>query len=77
MNGKNSSFKIVIMLTIIGIIVFGIIYFGITLTKDLGKTPQNVTKESAIDALNKLYNDITVNKVDARKGQVNLNPNSL
>lgn len=77
MNGRNNSFKVVIMLAVIAIIVFGIIYFGIILTKDIGKNPQNITKENAIDTLNQLYNGITVNNVQARKGQVNLNSVSL
>ncbi len=73
MNGKNNSFKIVIILVAIAIIVFGIIYAGITLTKDYGKSQQNISTESAMDTLNNLYGDITVNKIDARKGQVNIN----
>lgn len=74
MNGKNNSFKIVIMLVIIGIVVFGIIYGAISLTKDFGKSSQNISTESANDKLNSLYKDITVNNIQPRKGQVNLNP---
>ena len=77
MNEKNNLFKIVIILVAIAIIVFGIIYGGIILTKDLGKSPQNVSKEDAIDTLNNLYNDITINNVQARKGQVNINSVSI
>ena len=77
MNGRNNSSKVVILLVIIAIIVFGIIYFGVSLTKDIGKSPQNVIKESAKDTLNKLYNDITVNNIQARKGQVNIDPVSI
>src|SRR3990167_3591190 len=72
MDGRDNPFKAIIMLAAIAIVVFGIIYFGITLTKDIGKNPQNITKENAIDNLNSLYKDITINKVDARKGQVNI-----
>jgi Ca-activated chloride channel family protein len=74
MNGKNNPFRTVIVLAIIGIVVFGIIYAGISLTKDVGKSPQNITAESATDKLNSLYKDITVNNIQPRKGQVNLNP---
>jgi Ca-activated chloride channel family protein len=74
MNGKNNSFKIVIIFAVIAIIVFAIIYAGISLTKDYGKSPQNITVESATGTLNSLYNDITVNKIDARKGQINIDP---
>ncbi len=73
MNGKNNSFKTVIILAVIATIVFGIIYAGISLTKDIGKSPQNISTESAIDTLNSLYGDITVNNIQARKGQVNIN----
>ncbi len=77
MNGKNNSFKVIMMLAVIAIIVFGIIYGGILLTKNLGKSPQTVTTENAMETMNRLYNDITVNKIEARKGQVNLTPPSI
>jgi len=77
MNGKNNSLKTIAILAVIAIIVFGIIYAGISLTKDLGKSPQNVSIESATDTLNRLYNDITVNNIQARKGQVNIESVSI
>jgi Ca-activated chloride channel family protein len=77
MNGKNNSFKVVMMLAVIAIIVFGIIYVGISLTKNVGKSPQTVTTENAMETMNRLYNDITVNNIAARKGQVNINSVSI
>ena len=74
MNGKNGSFKTIIILAVIAIIVFGIIYAGISLTKDIRKSPQNISAESATDTLNSLYNDITINNIQARKGQINIDP---
>lgn len=74
MKGKNNSFKGVMMLAVIAIIVFGIIYAGIIYTKDIGKSPQNVTTENAIETMDRLYNEITVNNIAAKKGQVNLAP---
>lgn len=74
MSENNNWLKTIIMLGVIAIIVFGIIYAGISATKDMGKSSQNVTTESAMDTLNSLYSDITVNNIDARKGQVNLEP---
>jgi Ca-activated chloride channel family protein len=68
------NFKAIAMLAIIGMVVFGVIYAGVILTKDVGKSPQNITTESATAKLNSLYNDITVNNIQPRKGQVNLNP---
>ena len=77
MNGKNNSFKVVIMLAVVAIIVFGVIYGGISLTKNLGKSPKTVTTENAMETMNRLYNDITVNNIAAKKGQVNLAPPSI
>jgi len=77
MNGKNNPFKIVITLVVIAIIVFAIIYVGISYTKDIGKSQLNISTESAMDKLNSLYDDITVNNIQARKGQVNINSVSL
>ncbi len=77
MNSKNNSFKVVIMLAGIAIVVFSAIYVSIMLTKDIGKSPQNVSVESAMDTLNNLYGDITINNIQARKGQVNINSASL
>ena len=77
MNGKNNPFKVIIILVVIAIIVFGIIYAGISLTKDIRKSPQNITAENAMDTLNGLYKDITVNNIQARKGQINIDPVKL
>ncbi len=71
MNEKN-RIKVVILLGAIAVIVFVIIYAGITLTKDIRKSPQTVTTENAMESLDHLYSDITVNNIHARKGQVNI-----
>ena len=55
---EKSNFKVVLMFAAIAIIVFAIIYAGILLTKDIGKSSQNVSAENAMDTLNGLYNDI-------------------
>jgi len=73
MNGKNA----IILLVTMAIIVFGIIYGGIMMTQNIGKSPQNISKENAIETLNGLHNDITVNNIQARKGQVNLDPGNI
>lgn len=72
MNRRNDSLKIVIVLAGIAIVLFAIIYGGIMITEDIGKSPRNVSKEDAIDTLNSLYGDITINNIQARKGQVNI-----
>lgn len=69
MNGK---LKVVLILTGIAILVFGIIYGGISFTKDIGKSEKEVTAENALETLNKLYGEITVNTIAPRKDQVSL-----
>jgi len=65
-----------------GIILLAIIWNDISShsspSKSLDGSDKNVTIEKAIETLNRLYNnDITVNKIPARKGQVNLAPPSI
>ncbi|MDP4088743.1 MAG: VWA domain-containing protein [Bacillota bacterium] len=71
---KNNSFKAIIILAGIAVLVFAIIYGGISLTKNLGKSTEVVTKENAQEVLNDLYKGITVNNVQARKEPVSLEP---
>lgn len=73
----NSKFKTIIILFAISAVVFGIIYGGITITKNLGKSNQQVSSEKAEKTLNKLYSKITVNDVPAVKEPINLNSTSL
>ena len=77
MGENNKMFKILGALVGISILVFGVIYGGITLTKNIGKSKKVVTIENATKILNDLYKDITVNKVAARKEQVNIEPASV
>lgn len=77
MSGKNNSLKIVLLLAAIAILVFGVIYEGISITKNFGKSQQAVSNENAVETMNQLYKDITVNRVTPRKGQVNLGANDL
>ena len=79
--GKNYN-KISIVILIMGIILLAIIWNDISShsspSKSLDGSDKNVTIEKAIETLNRLYNnDITVNKIPARKGQVNLAPPSI
>jgi Ca-activated chloride channel homolog len=69
---KNNSLKIVVIFVAIAVLVFGIIYGGITVTKNLGKSKKVVTGENAVETMNSLYKDITVNQIEARKAQVSL-----
>jgi Ca-activated chloride channel family protein len=74
---NNKSIKTIGILLGITLLVFGLIYAGISMTKNLGKSQKVVTIENANDTLNKLYKDITVNTVPARKEQVTIETTSM
>ncbi|NLD49788.1 MAG: VWA domain-containing protein, partial [Clostridiaceae bacterium] len=72
MTENNKSVKVMFTLVGIAVLVFGLIYGGITLTKNMGKSKKTISTENAMEKLDKLYRNITVNKVDARKGYVEI-----
>ncbi|HWQ71781.1 MAG TPA: VWA domain-containing protein [Desulfitobacteriaceae bacterium] len=72
MSIKNNLSKPIIILALIAVFVFAIVFGGIKLTKNFGKSQQVVTNENALDTLNKLYKEITVNNVEASKASVDL-----
>lgn len=77
MQGRNNSTKPIIILVIAAIAVFGIIYGGISMTKNIGKSRQVVSSENAMEELKDIYEDITVNTVEARKEPVTLTTPNL
>ena len=77
MRKENNNGKVFSVLIAIGLVVFGIIYMGISLTKNLGKSKDVISKEKTLEVLNDLYDDITVNKVEARKAHVELETTDL
>jgi Ca-activated chloride channel family protein len=74
MTDKNRTIKTLGILFGISVVVFLLIYGGISLTKNVGKSKKVISTENATETLNKLYKDITVNTVAARKEQVNIDP---
>jgi Ca-activated chloride channel homolog len=72
MSEKNNSLKIVVIFVAIAVLVFGIIYGGIMATRNLGKSKKAISSENAVETMNSLYKDITVNQIEARKAQVSL-----
>ena len=74
MGGNKKTIKVLGALVVISVVVFGFIYGGITLTKNMGKSAKVVSAENAMETLNELYEDITVNTIAARKAQVDLEP---
>ena len=75
MSGK--SLKVFLIFAGIAILVFGVIYGGISFTKNLGKSQKTVSAENAMETLNNLYSEITVNKIPPRKDQVSLGSASV
>lgn len=73
----NKTLKTLAILLGISLVVFGLIYAGITLTSDLGKSQKTVSAENAQVTLDRLYKDITVNMVPARKEQVTIETTSV
>jgi len=73
----NKNFKTVLTLVGIALVVFGIIYGGISLTKNMGKSQKVISIENAEEKLNKLYKNITVNMIEAKKGYVDINAPDL
>jgi Ca-activated chloride channel homolog len=74
---SNKSLKTFGILLGIAIVVFGLLYAGISLTRNLGKTQKEVTAENAMDTLDRLSRNITVNTVPARKEQVTIETTSV
>ncbi|KRE92735.1 hypothetical protein ASG89_32990 [Paenibacillus sp. Soil766] len=59
---------------LIVIIVFIGVYAGVSFTANLGKSQNQVTAESAVKQLNKLYEKISVVNGTPVKGQIDINP---
>ena len=74
---KSNSIKTISILVGIGIVVFGLIYAGISLTQNFGKSDKVISSEKAIETLEKLYEDVSVNRVEARKEPVTLETTDL
>jgi len=74
---ENSFLKVLIVLIVMGIVVFAIIFGGMSLTKNLGKSKQVVSTEKAEESLNRLYKNIDVSELTARKIPVTLETTSL
>lgn len=64
--------NIIEILIVMAIIIFGVIYGGITLTKNLGKSKETISKENATGKLKKICKDININEVEPRKAPIDL-----
>ena len=72
MSKKNSSAKVISILVIMALLIFATIYGGISLTKNVGKSKDTVSTESAAAKLDKMYKKISVHQVEARKEPIEL-----
>lgn len=77
MNGKNNQLKVIMIFAGIAVLIFGIVFAGISLTKNLGKSKSVVSNENAEDTLNRLYKDIDINQVPARKALISLGTGNI
>ncbi len=69
MNKLSQGAKIAIFAGI-AVVVFLGVFLGITLTKDMGKTEEQITSEKAEKQLNSLIDDITVENRTSRKAAI-------
>lgn len=72
---RNSRSKTIGIFAIITLLVFGLIYVGISMFKGTSSKP--LTTAEATEVLSKMYKDITINTVPARKEQVNIETASV
>ncbi len=69
--------KIVKTMALMGVVVVGVVGGGLALTKNLGKSAREISKEEALEDLPKLLKDIEVETVEPRKAQVQIGSSSL
>lgn len=69
---KSETLKKAIIFVVVITLVFGSIFGIMTLTKNLGKSKDVITKEDASTKLKKLYSNITVETKDPIKSSVDL-----
>ncbi|HWQ42402.1 MAG TPA: VWA domain-containing protein [Desulfosporosinus sp.] len=69
---EKKKAKMILGLVGAALIVFGAVYLGISFTKNLGKSATQINSETAAKSLEKITKDITVTKVEPKKGQVDL-----
>lgn len=66
------SRKPIILLVGLAVLVFGITFLVIFATQNVGRNPNDISEESAMQSLNKLYGKIRINTLPPIKGNVDL-----
>ena len=77
MDLKNNKGKSIGILIVLAVVVFGVIYGGITLTKNIGKTDEEVNSDKALKSINKINNEIVINNITPRKEPIDLSEYTL
>ena len=67
---KMSTGAKVAIFAAIAILVFSGVFLGITLTRNVGMTPEEITEEDASKKLNDLLSGISVTNVEPRKAAI-------
>lgn len=76
-NNNNNNNKIIASMAVIAIAVVGAVGGGIVLTKNIGKSAREISREQALVDLPKLLKKVSVKNVEPRKAQVQIGSSSL
>ncbi len=74
---KNNRGKIVAVMCLMAVMVTGVVGGGVLLTKNIGKSTREISKEEALEDLPKLLKKINIETVEPRKAQVEIGTTSL
>lgn len=69
---KNKKGTIVIVFIVLAVLVFGVTYLAIYLTRNVGKNTAQVSEESAVASMERMYKRINIHTLDPVKGNVDL-----
>jgi len=67
--------KTILIFVVIGVLVFGGVFLGLSLTRNIGKSNNQIGTENAEKKLEHLKNKINVTNVESRKVPVELEEN--
>ncbi len=74
---KENKKKIAGTMALMAVLVTGVVGGGMVLTKNIGKSAREISKEEAMEDLPKLLKKINVSEVEPRKAQVQIGTSSL
>lgn len=73
----NSKSKNTAFIAVLGVILAGGIIGGIFISRNIGKSKQEISRDSAISQMNKLLKDVEVSETTARKATVEITGSNL